>query len=369
MSDTGAKAEPRAKAKLGWPGFGRMALALAIGTVGGTLAWWLGLPLAWMIGAMVFTTIASMSGAPLGIAPTFRGVMVAILGVMLGSAFTPEMAGRIADWWPTLVVLAVYCAAVTAALALYFRYVAGHDWVTSYFSAAPGGLTEMVIVGGAMGGDERTISLVHGARVLLVVLTVPFGFVLLTGYDQSARPPIGDVFSETSSADLAILAACAIVGGFVAKRMRIPAAFVTGPMILSAIVHLTGLTASKPPSELVAGAQVVMGSAVGSRFAGVPVRKVLRTLLEAVGSTTVMLAFTVGFAFALEPLSETSIEAIVLAFAPGGLAEMSLIALALSIDAAFVSSHHIVRIVMIVIAAPMIFRWYRRITKKREERP
>ena len=368
MSGPSAGAKPDSKPKIDRAKLGRVMLALAIGTVGGALAWWLQLPLAWMIGAMVFTTIASMSGAPLGMAPTFRGIMVAILGVMLGSAFSPEMAGRIADWWPTLTVLAAYCAVVTAVLAFYFRYVAGHDWVTSYFSAAPGGLNEMVIVGGAMGGDERTISLVHGVRVLMVVLTVPFGFVLLTGYDQSARPPIGDAFSETSNADLAILAACAIIGGFAAKRLRIPAAFVTGPMILSAIVHVTGLTSSKPPSELIAGAQVVMGSAVGSRFAGVPVRKVLRTLFEGIGSTTVMLALTVAFAFALEPLAETSIEAIVLAFAPGGLAEMSLIALALSIDAAFVSCHHIVRIVMIVITAPMVFRWTRSIGRKRKGR-
>ena len=45
-----------------------------------------------------------------------------------------------------------------------------------------------------------------------------------------------------------------------------------------------------------------------------------------------------------------------LAFAPGGLAEMSLIALALGIDAAYVSSHHVVRIFMIIVAAPLVFR-------------
>jgi uncharacterized membrane protein AbrB (regulator of aidB expression) len=49
-----------------------------------------------------------------------------------------------------------------------------------------------------------------------------------------------------------------------------------------------------------------------------------------------------------------------LAFAPGGLAEMSLIAFALAIDAAFVAAHHVLRIAMIVVAAPLIFRrWLR----------
>jgi len=49
----------------------------------------------------------------------------------------------------------------------------------------------------------------------------------------------------------------------------------------------------------------------------------------------------------------------VLAYAPGGLAEMSLIALALHADVAFVSSHHVVRILLIVTLAPLTFRLLR----------
>jgi uncharacterized membrane protein AbrB (regulator of aidB expression) len=52
--------------------------------------------------------------------------------------------------------------------------------------------------------------------------------------------------------------------------------------------------------------------------------------------------------------------AALLAFSPGGLAEMSLIALSMNVDAAYVSSHHIVRIFMIVLAAPLLFRLLRR---------
>ncbi len=337
-----------------------VALALAIGAAGGALANWLNLPLAWMIGAMVFTTVAAMSGLPVSIPRGFRGVMIAVLGVMLGAAFSPEMAGRIGQWWPSLLALALYCVCVTGSLMLYFRKVAGHDWVTSYFSAAPGGLNEMVIVGGEMGGDERTISLIHGSRVLLVVLVIPFGFMAIGGYDSAARPPLGDDFSAMGGADLAILAGCALLGVYGARLLRIPAAFITGPMALSAIVHLTGITASKPPSEMVALAQVVIGVAVGCRFAGVSPARVARTLLEALGSTTIMLAVTLVFALALEPLAATSFAALVLSFAPGGLAEMSLIALALGIDAAFVSTHHIMRIIMVVIAAPLLFRLLRR---------
>ena len=68
------------------------------------------------------------------------------------------------------------------------------------------------------------------------------------------------------------------------------------------------------------------------------------------------LGATVGFAAALSPISGIPFAPIVLAFSPGGLAEMSLIALALGIETAFVATHHVARIAMIVIAAPLVFR-------------
>ena len=50
------------------------------------------------------------------------------------------------------------------------------------------------------------------------------------------------------------------------------------------------------------------------------------------------------------------VAALTLAFAPGGLAEMTLIALALGVDPAFVSTHHVVRIFLVVILAPIAFK-------------
>ena len=49
-----------------------------------------------------------------------------------------------------------------------------------------------------------------------------------------------------------------------------------------------------------------------------------------------------------------------LAFAPGGLAEMTLISLAMGIDTAFVSTHHLLRVVFMVTAAPLVFALIRK---------
>ncbi len=144
----------------------RLTKALAIGTVGGALFYALNMPLAWMMGAMVLTTFAALFGVSLHVPGRLRAVMVAILGVLLGSTFPPEALDRVLEWPITLASLALYLMVVTGMLYVYFRRIMGFDPATAYFSATPGGLNEMVIVGRAMGGNDRAIALVHGARTM-----------------------------------------------------------------------------------------------------------------------------------------------------------------------------------------------------------
>ena len=73
----------------------KLLLALAIGTLGGAAASWLALPLPWMIGAMTATTAAAVAGAPIVLPQGLRSVMVAVLGVMLGSGFAAPLASRL----------------------------------------------------------------------------------------------------------------------------------------------------------------------------------------------------------------------------------------------------------------------------------
>lgn len=311
-----------------------------------------------MIGAIIFVTAAAIGGVPVDMSQRLRSVMVAVLGVMLGSAFTPEILDHALRWSGSLAALFAYVAIATAIGTAYYRRVAGYDPVTAYFAAAPGGLSEMILVGSAMGGDERAISLSHGARILLIVLIVPFGFRLLGGYQPGGA--IGTPTGDVPLSDLATLLACGAIGYLIAERIRLPAAPLVGPMVLSAALHLLGLTASRPPAEAIALAQLVVGTAVGCRFIGIPPLRMLRAIWLAVGATLILLAVSAGFGLALSGLLGLPAAGAFLAFAPGGLAEMSLIALALGIDVAYVSTHHVVRIFLIVTVAPAVFRLLRR---------
>ena len=67
----------------------------------------------------------------------------------------------------------------------------------------------------------------------------------------------------------------------------------------------------------------------------------------------------------VRPLLGVGRTAMLLAFSPGGLAEMSLMALSLGIEVAFVASHHVARILFIVLVAPPLFAAWRRASRDR----
>jgi membrane AbrB-like protein len=339
----------------------QLLLAVLIGSLGGMVFAYLRLPLPWMLGAMTFTTIASLAGLQMQVPRHVRMPMSAVIGVMLGAAFTPDLIDRLATWSVTIFGLLIYVLVACTLVMVYLRKVARYDLQTAYFSSSPGGLSEMALVGAEMGADVRVVGLSHALRILMVVMALPFLFQLFGDYvPQEAMLPSGSSLSMPLN-DWLILGGCALIGAPLAKIARIPAPFLVGPVILSGIAHVAGVTNHGPPGFLIAAAQVIIGGSVGCRFVGVAVKEVLETMVIASGSTAILLLTAVSGGMILQQVTDIPWHVLVLAFAPGGLAEMSLVALAIGSDVAFVATHHICRIAMVVILAPSAFRLFNRI--------
>lgn len=343
----------------------RMLLTLALGGIGGVLFHELHMPLPWMIGALLFTLIASLSGAPLVRPKRLRLYMVPVLGVMLGAGFTPEAIRHATEWIASLSMLLVYAVGITAMVSYYLVRVAKWDAATSYFSASPGGFGEMALLGEAMGADDRKISLNHSVRIMLTVLIIPFWFKFFEGYQPGNMGALGNM-TDVRLKDAAILIACAVVGFYVARRLRFPAAQLLGPTLVSAIVHLAGLTEARPPQEIVALAQVVIGASIGCRFLGISLREMFGTMAQAAGITLFMLGAAFAGAWTVSQFTGIPVNTLWLAFAPGGLAEMTLISLSLGIDVAFVSVHHMVRVIFLVSMAPIAFKLLEGVLRRAE---
>ena len=336
----------------------RVIAALALGTVGGVLFARLGVPLPWLLGALATTTAASLAGVRLAVPAGLRSPMIALLGVMLGGAFTPERMAGAAAWLPSLAALPFYVVIVGGLILLYLRKMSDFDRATAFFAATPGGMSEMIALSDQLGGDQRRVSLVHGTRLLFIVFSIPF-LARAFGSNPAAAPRSLTTF-ELDPAAFALLAAAGGLGYLFARRVRLPAATFVGPLLGSTAVHLAGWIATEPPYLLLALAQLVIGSSVGARFSGTPLRLVLRALALGAGATMLMLLITLVFGGVLATLTGQSLALLLLAFIPGGFAEMSLIALGMGVDPAFVVTHHSLRVFLVVLIALPLFAWLER---------
>ncbi|EAR51892.1 possible AbrB protein [Oceanicola granulosus HTCC2516] len=341
-------------------GLANMGFALALGAVAGLLFNWATLPLPWMLGPMIANTLAAVVRLPVASPGRARPYVVAVIGVMLGAGFSPDIVDQIGLWALSFLFLAVYIAVSGAVVIPYYRKVGGFDLPTAYFAGMPGGLNEMMIVGKEMGGDERAIVLAHASRIVVVVALVAVWFRLIQGVDLTDRSQFGTPFADIPAHELLVLLVAGVVGFYLGKLLRLPAPMLLGPMIVSAAVHLAGLTDSPPPQELVIVAQVFLGTIIGCRFIGAAPRAIGRAIGLSIGATVLMLVVTFVFAGAFHGLFGQTLEQVLLAYSPGGLAEMSLVALAMNADIAYVASHHLFRISIIVLMAPLLFGVLRR---------
>lgn len=345
-----------------WLGY---VLCAVLGVIGGFAMQSIGSPLPWYIGPLMFNAIPALMGLPVRGLNMLRPVALPVLGVVLGSAFLPDIFTNAGGFIFALSLIPVFIIASSAVNYLYYRRVAHLDPITSYLSSVPGGLNDMILLGEESGGDARQIALSHSLRVIVSVVGIAVLVVLIAGDHSAQATERGLVaFGDVPPVELLILAGCAALGPLVGRLLRIPARAILGALILSAIAHLTQIVHTAPPSTISRAAQMVLGGSVGASFAGMHLRVVARSMMH--GLIAAVLAICVSASIALIAYLAGGMDffASLLSYAPGGLMEMSLLALAINQSVAFVTIAHTTRYVVVMFTAIFIFN----LMHKRDER-
>ncbi|WP_299624519.1 AbrB family transcriptional regulator [uncultured Tateyamaria sp.] len=334
-----------------------IVITFVIAGIGVAIFHALALPLPWLLGPIIACLLAALAGVRMrGIKPVNDG-MRTILGVAVGATFTPPLLMSMIGMWPTLMLIPVMVLSIGLIGVPYFQRLWGFDFATSYYSTMPGGLQDMLVFGEEAGGNPRSLSLIHATRVLVIVVALPF--ILQGVWNADLSNPPGAPATSIAPAQLLLMVACALIGWQGAKAIGMFGASILGPLIVAAACALAGLLQHRPPAEAIWVAQFFIGMTVGVKYTGITMAEVRRDLAAGLGFCVILILLTLIFVEAVYGLGLAPGMEALLAFAPGGQAELTVLALIVGADVAFVIAHHVLRIFVVILGAPLFARLFK----------
>jgi membrane AbrB-like protein len=335
---------------------GGWLLALLIGAAGSVVFVYAHFPLPWFLGALSFCLIASVLNAPILRPKPLTIPMRAVLGVAVGSAFSPALLGRVGGMAGSLAILVPFMVLIIVVSLVFYERVAGFDRPTAFFSAVPGGLTDMTAMAEDAGANQRAVILVQATRILIVVFTLPLWLQWHDGLPIGAAAGSRLRLADISPFDALVLLAIGWGGWWGARRLGLAGAPIVGPMIVSGILHASGVTSAKVPLEVLTFAQISVGVLLGCQFRGLTMKEFTGTMIWGIANTIVLLAITAVVVVGVSRITGFDPVSVLLAFAPGGQTELNLLAFIMGLDVAYVALHHLVRLAVVIIGAQIVFR-------------
>jgi membrane AbrB-like protein len=337
----------------------RTAITLALSAGGGALATWFGLPAGWVAGGLLTVAVASLAGVNTQFPDRLRAPVFLVLGIFAGGGVSEETVEQMRTWPGSFAILAASMVALVAGSYWWLHRRCGWERNAAVLSALPGALSFVLAVAEGLKADMKKVAIAQSIRLIVLIEAIPLVALLVGLPDTSAsatqRPSAGPM-------DLAILFAVAAPTGFIVERLHVPGGWLVGGMLATAALVLSGVVDGALPAWLVIPFTVALAAIAGSRFrpgdlAILPriagpalVAFGIAALVSAAGAAAVTLIFGVSFVQTL------------MAFAPGAIEAVTILAYQMNVDPAYVAAHHVARFIALVAAVPLLARWLDRQT-------
>ena len=314
-----------------------------------------GMPAGALLGATAAVAAVALAGMGPVVPGFLRNLAFVIIGLSLGAGITSDILDDIGRWPVSLLGLALTIALTMAVTGRMLVRGFGVAPNTAALSVSPGALSYAVVLAAQGHGDLRSVVVLQSVRLLLVTLCLPPAIAALAGVGSPG--PI----AVDGTGDLGALPVMALVLGSMAcggllDRVGSPAAHLLAGLAVSGLAHALGWVNGALPGPMIFFGFVVTGAVIGSRFTAIARSDLLRLAVAGVAATAVSVALSAAGALCVAKLTDLSFPVVWVAFAPGGVEGMAAIGLALGYDPAFVATHHIFRIVLVIALLPLAVR-------------
>ncbi|MDX1874192.1 AbrB family transcriptional regulator [Mycolicibacterium sp. 120266] len=328
-----------------------------------------GVPSAALFAALVVGIALALAGQAPGGVPRRAGVAAqGVLGVYIGTMVSQNAVAALGpNWLPVLgvAVATLLLSVLAGALLGLHRDVSP---LTGSLALVAGGASGLVAIARELGGDERVVSVVQYLRVALVTASMPVVVTLVYHADKSHGHLAAVRESATAPWYLSIvmLVGLVLVGSNAGRLIRLPGAGLLGPLALTVVLQLTGMSFGlSVPAVLVQAGYLVIGWQAGLAFTRESLRAVARILPTALALIVVLGVATAGLGVALAHFAGLTPLEGYLATSPGGVYAVLATAVETGSNVTFIIAAQVVRILIMLFIAPLLARGMARLGGQR----
>ncbi len=314
----------------------------------------LNIPLAWMLGPMIATSIAALGGLKIIMPRIILSFILIFLGLYIGNYIDQNLINQIGQWFWTSLVMLGYIIISVIFVSKYLEKFSGYNKKTSIFSAAPGALGPLLILAEHEKSDLSQVATSHLIRLIIIITLFPF---IVDNFSQLNSNEIPEFnFLNQNHFDLLILLISSIILIVIFDKLKIPAPLLSGTLVASAILQISDIASYKLPDQSINFCLLILGASVGCRFANKSLNEVIKNSFHSFVATFFLVVLGIIAAIIAGYVVDKNFFTLLLSYCPGGIYEVAVIAIAFDLDPEFVSFHHIIRLLMILFIVPIILK-------------
>ena len=329
-------------------------LVILISIPSAVIADFFNIPLAWFLGPMLITSLASLMGLTIKMPRLILSSILILLGLYIGNYIDKSLFAQMHQWIWTSLIMLVYIIFSVLIVSKYLERFSKYDTKTSIFSAAPGALGPLMILAEDEKTDLSQVATSHLIRLIIIITVFPF--IVNSFYDVKGAEISQEIIENQNLKHLLLLIVSSVILIYFFDKLKIPAALLSGTLVASGFLQITEIASYQISPDIIDYCLLVLGASVGCRFADKTFSEIGRNALHSFVATFLLVFLGIIAALVAGLIIDKNFFTLLLSYCPGGIYEVAVIAIFFDLDPEFVSFHHIIRLLMILFIVPVILK-------------
>ena len=330
------------------------AIVILISIPSAVIAEFFNTPLAWFLGPMLVTSLASLMGLKIKMPRLILSSILILLGLYIGNYIDKSLLIQMHQWVWTSLIMLIYIIFSVLIVSKYLEKFSKYDKKTSIFSAAPGALGPLMILAENEKTDLSQVATSHLIRLIIIITFFPF---IVNSFYDVRNVEIAQVTIQNQNLNhLLILIIASIILIYFFDKLKIPAALLSGTLVASGFLQIAEIATYQISPDIIDYCLLILGASVGCRFADKTFSEIGRNALHSFVATFLLVVLGVIAALVASLIIDKNFFTLLLSYCPGGIYEVAVIAIFFNLDPEFVSFHHIIRLLMILFIVPIILK-------------